>query len=562
MLRPMSFLALLLAQVVFATAWAGELNFSSVTASVAENATTLTVTVTRTGDASAAASVSVASTDGTAKAATDFTAVSSTLNWTAGNSDPKTVDVTITDNAILADDKLFTLGLSSVTGDTIGAKSTMSITITDYEEGILQFNGATFQAAEDSKVARIKVVRTSGTKGAVGGTISFADVTAVKGSDYFGADTSVTIADGDAEAIIEVVLKDDYIGEATETFTATLSAPTGGATLGTQATSTVEIFDTDADFTTTAVKVAMSADKVTQPDVVDLNQAALLNSAKTYVELINEIPLLATSKLSVSQPAGGLVEIEFGDDKFYLRPTRISRNVQGLASGVRTQGSNLYRFVTSDGHIIDMQPAVASVTSLQAALATLSMPNIVITDQGNITIQKDQGVPKIEENANGELVLSDSFYDRWHIRATAMVTPSAYSVTGIYQEAHPSVSGQAIISLHFQVGSEFKVQYFSSAPAIDGELDVAIRRRVGVTGVTFGDFGIVTFNTIVPLTGSNTGTSQVSLFADYTLTKLRGFSLSQQGFYDHIDMNGDGLKDYKMVYSNGDSQIFFTINSD
>jgi len=558
----MSYLALFLAQMVFSAAWAGELNFSSATASVAENATTLTITVTRTGDASGAASVSIASTDGTAKAPTDYTAVSSTLSWTAGNSDSKTVDVTISDNAILADEKLFTLGLSSVTGDTIGSQSTMSITITDYEEGILQFNGATFQAAEDSKIARIKVIRTKGTNGSVGGTISFADVTAVKGSDYFGADTSVTIADGDAEAIIEVVLKDDYIGEATETFTATLSAPTGGATLGTQATSTVEIFDTDADFTTTAVKVAMSADKVTQPDVVDLNQAALLNSAKTYVELINEIPLLATSKLSVSQPAGGLVEIEFGDDKFYLRPTRISRNVQGLASGVRTQGSNLYRFVTSDGHIIDMQPAVASVTSLQAALATLSMPNIVITDQGNITIQKDQGVPKIEENANGELVLSDSFYDRWHIRATAMVTPSAYSVTGIYQEAHPSVSGQAIISLHFQVGSEFKVQYFSSAPAIDGELDVAIRRRVGVTGVTFGDFGIVTFNTIVPLTGSNTGTSQVSLFADYTLTKLRGFSLSQQGFYDHIDVNGDGLKDYKMVYSNGDSQIFFTINSD
>jgi hypothetical protein len=558
----MSYLALFLAQIVFAAAWAGELNFSATTASIAENATTLTVTVTRTGDASGAASVSIASTDGTAKASTDYTAVSSTLNWTAGNSDSKTVDVTITDNAILADDKLFTLGLSSATGDTIGVNSSMSITITDYEEGILQFNGATFQAAEDGKVARIKVVRTSGTKGAVGGTISFADVTAVKGSDYFGADTSVTIADGDAEAIIEVVLKDDSIGEATETFTATLSAPTGGATLGTQATSTVEIFDTDADFTTAAVKVAMSADKVTQPDVVDLNQAALLNSAKTYVELINEIPLLATSKLTVSQPAGGLVEIEFGDDKFYLRPTRISRNVLGLASGVRTQGSNLYRFVTSDGHIIDMQPAVASVTSLQAALATLSMPNVVITDQGNITIQKDQGVPKIEENANGELVLSDSFYDRWHIRAVAMVTPSAYSVTGIYQEAHPSVSGQAIISLYFQVGSEYKVQYFSSAPANDGELEVALRRRLGVTEVTFGDYGIINFKTIAATGGGASSTNLINIMADYSLTKIRDFSSDQQGFYDHVDINGDGFRDYRMVYSNGDQQVFFYISND
>ena len=556
----MSFLALLLAQVVFATAWAGELNFSSATASVAENAKTLTITVTRTGDASGAASVSVASTDGTAKAATDFTAVSSTLNWTAGNSDPKTVDITITDNAILAEDKLFTLGLSSVTGDTIGAKSTMSVTITDYEEGTLQFNGATFQAAEDSKIARIKIARTNGTNGTVGATISFTDATALKGSDYFGADKTVTLADGISEATLEIALKDDSIGEATEAFTATIATPTGGAILGAQTTASIEIFDTDADFTTGATKISITTANVTQPDVVDLNQATLLDPTKTYLELINEIPLLAVSKLAASQPAGGLVEIPFGGDKFYLRPIRISRNAQSLSVGVRTVGSNLYRFVTSSDLVIDMHPAIASLEDLQSSLADLAMPTLLITDQGNITIQKDQGVPKIEENVNGELVLSDSFYERWHVRALAMVTPSPYITTGIYQQGHPTVPSQGIVSLYFRDGSNYMVQHLHSAPANDSELEVAIRRQIGFTGINFGDYGVVNFS-IITLEGALAGKIDYSIIADYTLTRMRDFEPGKSGFFKHTDTNGDGINDFRMIYSNGDEQIFYTVNS-
>ena len=556
----MSYLALLLAQVVFATAWAGELNFSSATASVAENAKTLTITVTRTGDASGAASVSVASTDGTAKAATDFTAVSSTLNWTAGNSDPKTVDITITDNAILAEDKLFTLGLSSVTGDTIGAKSMMSVTITDYEEGTLQFNGATFQAAEDSKIARIKIARTNGTNGAVGATISFTDITALKGSDYFGPDKTATLADGVSESTVDIVLKDDAIGEATESFTAIISAPTGGAILGSQSSATVEIIDTDADFTTASTKIAITDPSVTQPDVIDLNQASILDASKTYLELINEIPLLAVSKLAISQPAGGLVQIPFGTDTFYLRPIRISRNVLGLEVGVRTSFSNLYRFVSANNLVVDMHPAIASISSLQAALASLSMPELLITDQGNITIQKDQGVPKIEENEKGELVLADSFYERWHVRPIAMVSPSAYTVTGLYQEAHPLIAGHGIVSLYFTESSQYKVQYLSSAPANDAELEVAIRRRIGSINLKFGDYGTLDYTFSAPSGGGSASTTTIRLLADYTLTKIRDFTSDMQGFSDYIDVNGDGNNDFRMVYSNGDQQIFFAVN--
>jgi hypothetical protein len=546
------------AAICIGSVYAGELNFTASTASVAENTSTLTISVARTGDASATASVKVTSTAGTASSPGDFTAVDTTLNWAAGNSDSKTVDITIVDNNTVNTDKTFTLGLSAVTGDTIGATSSLTATITDFEEGVLQFNGAIFQAAEDSKVAKIKVTRTGGSDGAIGATVSFTDVSAVKGSDYFGADKTVTLANAVSEATLEVTLKDDSIGEPTESFTATMATPTGGATLGAQTTASVEIFDTDADFTTEATKISITTANVTQPDVVDLNQASLLNPTKTYLELINEIPLLAVSKLSASQPAGGLVEIPFGNDKFYLRPIRISRNAQSLSVGVRTIGSNLYRFVTSSDLVIDMHPAIASLESLQSSLAELAMPNLLITDQGNMTIQKDQGVPKIEENENGELVLSDSFYERWHVRALAMVTPSPYVVTGIYQQGHPTVPGQGTVSLYFRDGPDYMVQHLHSAPANDSELEVAIRRRIGFTQLSFGDYGTVSFSVITPGAGGTAGATKYSIIADYTLTKLREFTPDLAGFFNHTDANGDGLSDFLMVYSNGDSQLFLT----
>lgn len=396
----------------------------------------------------------------------------------------------------------------------------------------------------------------------VGGTVSFTDGTAEKGKDYFGADTSITFANNQTEVTLEVILKDDSVGEATETLNATLSSPTGGATLGEQASTSIEIFDTDADFTTTAAKITMTADQVIQSDVIDLNQPSILDSSTTYIELINEIPLLATSKLTLVQPSTGLVEIEFGDDKFYLRPNRISRNVLGLPVGVRTSGSNSYRFVTSSGYVIDMHPAVATISSLQASLSSLAMPELVITDQGNITIQKDQGVPKIEENEKGELVLSDSFYERWHISPLALVLNSPYTTTGVYQLAHPTLEGQVIVGLYFQEGSDYKVQYLSPAPAIDAELEVSLRQRVGVTGVTFGEYGIVNFSTVSPGFGGIDGATKFSLLSDYTLTKVRDFVLDDQGFYDYIDVNDDGIRDFRMIYSNGDAQIFLTVSAE
>ncbi len=57
------------------------------------------------------------------------------------------------------------------------------------------------------------------------------------------------------------------------------------------------------------------------------------------------------------------------------------------------------------------------------------------------------------------------------------------------------------------------------------------------------------------------GSSEFSLIADYTLTKIRNFTPDKRGFYDHIDVNGDGVNDFRMVYSTGDQQIFYAVKA-
>ena len=68
---------------------AGSLSFSSINFVVAENSPTATIFVTRTGSTAAAASVTVVSSDGTAKAGSDYTAVSQLLTWGIGDSATK-----------------------------------------------------------------------------------------------------------------------------------------------------------------------------------------------------------------------------------------------------------------------------------------------------------------------------------------------------------------------------------------------------------------------------------------------------------------------------------------
>ncbi len=110
----------------------GSLQFSAPTYNVAEGATTATITVTRVGGGSGAVSVTVATSNGTALAGQDYTAVSQVVNFAAGDVASKTVTVPVADDALMEPAETVNLTLGNPTGGAgLGSITTATLTITD-----------------------------------------------------------------------------------------------------------------------------------------------------------------------------------------------------------------------------------------------------------------------------------------------------------------------------------------------------------------------------------------------------------------------------------------------
>ena len=112
---------------------AGVLETALLEYSVAENAGSVTVQVTRTGGSAGAVTVNFQTSNLTAIAGQDYVAVpSTTLSWGSGDATPKTVVITILDDAIFegADGETFSIVLSSPTGGALLASGPSPVSIT------------------------------------------------------------------------------------------------------------------------------------------------------------------------------------------------------------------------------------------------------------------------------------------------------------------------------------------------------------------------------------------------------------------------------------------------
>ncbi len=112
------------------------------------------------------------------------------------------------------------------------------------DPGVLAFGAPLISVLEEVGTAQIPVLRTVGSTGAVSvtvnsspGTATAADFTAVSG-------LVLNFAEGETQKLVPVMITaDPALKEPNETFTLTLSAPTGGASLGMVNPATVRIID-------------------------------------------------------------------------------------------------------------------------------------------------------------------------------------------------------------------------------------------------------------------------------------------------------------------------------
>jgi hypothetical protein len=111
--------------------------------------------------------------------------------------------------------------------------------------GTISLNNSTYTVNENA-TASITVVRTGGSDGSVSVILTPTDGTAVSGSDYTNTPITVNFANAETSKTVTIPIINDTVYEPTETVNLTLSNPTGGATLGTQKTATLNIVDNDA----------------------------------------------------------------------------------------------------------------------------------------------------------------------------------------------------------------------------------------------------------------------------------------------------------------------------
>jgi len=158
--------------------------------------------------------------------------------------------------------------------------------------GALQFSSATYNVNESGPTATITVTRTGGSSGMVGVTYAtVAGGNATNGADYTSVTNTLSWASGDAVAkTFTIAIANNATPKSTETVNLALSAPSGGATLGTPATSILSITDDDPGVTytlggriTTAANVAIPNISVTRTG----SATTVLTNATGYFTFAN-----------------------------------------------------------------------------------------------------------------------------------------------------------------------------------------------------------------------------------------------------------------------------------
>ena len=192
---------------------------------------------------SGSVSVNYATSDGTAKAGTNYTSTSGTLNFPDGQT-TETFTIPIINDPVPVGSETVKLSLSTpMGGAALGTQSSSTLTITDVP-GVLQFSAPTYSVRKDGAMATITVSRTLGDGGAVSVNYATSDGTAKAGTNYTNTSGTLNFPDGQTTETFTVPILNDPVPLGSETVNLSLSTPTSGATLGTQSSSTLTIADT------------------------------------------------------------------------------------------------------------------------------------------------------------------------------------------------------------------------------------------------------------------------------------------------------------------------------
>jgi Calx-beta domain len=211
--------------------------FSNVSYSVGEDATSVDVTVTLSEPARGGESIDYATADGgsastatgvaSLPAATDGTAdyqtTNGTLTFAAGDTS-KTITIPLNPDSVIEDDETFTVTLLHANHLQGGDPSQATVTILDDDSaGTLAFSAQRYDVNETDRQATITVRRSGGFGGSASVDYATSDGTAHAPDDYASTSGTLTFADGEKTKTFQIPVAWDGRQEGDETVSIQLS---------------------------------------------------------------------------------------------------------------------------------------------------------------------------------------------------------------------------------------------------------------------------------------------------------------------------------------------------
>jgi len=202
-------------------------SFAISAASVTEGGV-MVFTVTKTGTTSSSYTINYATADGTAVAASDYTAASGTLTFLAADAS-KTISIATTDDSVQEGTETFSVNLSAASGGATITTAQGVGTINDNDPApSFTIGNAT---VTEGGIATFTVTKTGATTSSYTVNYATANGTAIAGSDYTAASGTLTFLPSVVSKTISVSTTDDTAVESAETFNVNLSGASGGATI-------------------------------------------------------------------------------------------------------------------------------------------------------------------------------------------------------------------------------------------------------------------------------------------------------------------------------------------
>jgi uncharacterized repeat protein (TIGR01451 family) len=242
------------------------------------------------------------------------------------------------------------------------ASNDVSILLNSTTPGTLALSSATYSVNENAGPVTITVNRTGGSDCTAAVNYATSNGSATAGSDYTTTNGTLTFGPGVTTQSFTVPITDDSVFEGNETFNVTLSAPTGGATLGGPASAVVTIADNET-------QPALSIGNVT------LSEGNSGTTAFTFPVIL-------------SGPSASIVTVNFA-----------TADGTTVAPGDYAANSGVLTFTPG----VTLQNAVVQVVgdttneANEIFTVTLSTPSnaTIATGTGTGTIQNDDGVPTL-----------------------------------------------------------------------------------------------------------------------------------------------------------------------